>query len=154
MTNRRRSATTRSVPAQTPEQPLELTQEHIRPLIPLIDRLNEAGAEDELKVISRQLTRLSFRRSRSPAVSSPKSRWATPPGGPTVLSLRAFHHSTKIGSRIDLIDDLEVGENLPRRKLFDFLLVQTVEPIKERPLVRRQFRMLSRARHGDSTCFG
>jgi len=52
MTNRRRSATTRSVPAQTPEQLLELTQEHIRPLIPLIDRLNEAGAEDELKVIS------------------------------------------------------------------------------------------------------
>src|SRR5262249_18527734 len=66
-----------------------------------------------------------------------------------VLSLRAFHHSTNIGSRIDLIDDLEVGENLPRRKLFDFLLVQTVEPIKERPLVRRQFRMLSRARHGE-----
>ena len=32
MTNRRRSATTRSVPAQTPEQLLELTQEHIRPL--------------------------------------------------------------------------------------------------------------------------
>jgi hypothetical protein len=49
------------VPAQTPEQLLELTQEHIRPLIPLIDRLNEAGAEDELKVISRQLTRLYFR---------------------------------------------------------------------------------------------
>src|SRR5262249_10810389 len=44
-----------------PEQLLELTQEHIRPLIPLIDRLNEAGAEDELKVISRQLTRLYFR---------------------------------------------------------------------------------------------
>jgi hypothetical protein len=61
MTNRRRSATARSVPAQTPEQLLELTQEHIRPLIPLIDRLNEAGAEDELKVISKQLTRLSFR---------------------------------------------------------------------------------------------
>ena len=61
MTNRRRSATTRSVPAQTPEQLLELTQEYIRPLIPLIDRLNEAGAEDELKVISRQLTRLCFR---------------------------------------------------------------------------------------------
>src|SRR6516162_9451738 len=61
MTNRRRSATTRSVPAQTPEQLLELTQEHIRPLIRLIDRLNEAGAEDELKVISRQLTRLYFR---------------------------------------------------------------------------------------------
>jgi hypothetical protein len=64
-----------------------------------------------------------------------------------VLSLRAFHHSTNIGSGIDLIDDLEVGENLPRRKLFDFLLVQTVEPIKERPLVRRQFRMLFGARH-------
>jgi hypothetical protein len=61
MTNRRRSATTRSAPAQTPEQLLELTQEYIRPLIPLIDRLNEAGAEDELKVISRQLTRLYFR---------------------------------------------------------------------------------------------
>ncbi len=39
--------------SQTPEQLLELTQEHIRPLIPLIDRLNEAGAEDELKVISK-----------------------------------------------------------------------------------------------------
>jgi len=57
---------------------------------------------------------------------------------------------TNIGSRIDLIDDLEVGENLPRRKLFDLLLVQAVEPIKERPLVRRQFRMLFGARHGDS----
>jgi hypothetical protein len=61
MTNRRRSATTRSVPAQSPEQLLELTQEHIRPLIGLIDRLSEAGAENELRVISKQLTRLSFR---------------------------------------------------------------------------------------------
>jgi hypothetical protein len=61
MTNRRRSVTTRSVPAETPERLLELTQEHIRPLIGLIDRLNEAGAEDELRVISKQLTRLSFR---------------------------------------------------------------------------------------------
>ena len=61
MSNRRRSATTRSVLAQTPEQLLELTQERIRPLIGLIDRLNEAGAEDELRVISKQLTRLSFR---------------------------------------------------------------------------------------------
>ena len=51
MTNRRRSATTRSVPAQTPEQLLELAQEHIRPLIGVIDRLNEAKAEDELRVI-------------------------------------------------------------------------------------------------------
>jgi hypothetical protein len=67
------------------------------------------------------------------------------------LSLRAFHYSKNIGSGIDLIDDLEVGENLPRRKLFDFLLVQTVEPIKERPFVRRQFRMLFGRRHGDST---
>src|SRR5262249_39096618 len=72
-------------------------------------------------------------------------------GLPTImLSLRAFHYSTNIGFGIDLIDDLEVGENLPRRKLFDFLLVQAVEPIKERPLVRRQFRMLFGARHGDS----
>ena len=61
MTKRRHSATTRSVPAGTPERLFKLTQEHIRPLIPLIDRLNEAGAEDELKVISRQLTRLYFR---------------------------------------------------------------------------------------------
>jgi hypothetical protein len=61
MTNRRRSATTRSLPAQTPEQLLELAQKYIRPLIEVIDRLNEAGAEDELSVISKQLTRLSFR---------------------------------------------------------------------------------------------
>jgi hypothetical protein len=57
----RREGATRSVPAQTSEQLLELTQEHIRPLIGLIDRLSEAGAEDELRVISKQLTRLSFR---------------------------------------------------------------------------------------------
>ena len=61
MTNRRRSATTRSVPAQSPDQLLEVAQEHIRPLIGVIDRLNEAQAEDELRVISKQLTRLSFR---------------------------------------------------------------------------------------------
>ena len=67
MTNRRRSATTRSVPAQTPEQLLELTQEHIRPLIGLIDRLGEAGAEDELRVISKQLTRLSLRAQPLPS---------------------------------------------------------------------------------------
>jgi hypothetical protein len=61
MTKRPRSATTRSVPAQTPEQLLELAQDHIRPLIGVIDQLNEADAEDELRVISKQLTRLSFR---------------------------------------------------------------------------------------------
>jgi hypothetical protein len=61
MTNRRRSATTRPVPAKTPEQLLELAQKHIRPLIDVIDRLNEVGAEDELRVISKQLTRLCFR---------------------------------------------------------------------------------------------
>ena len=65
MSNRRRSATTRSVP--TPEQLLELTQEHIRPLIGLIDQLSEAGAEDELRVISKQLTRLSFRAQPPPS---------------------------------------------------------------------------------------
>ena len=59
MSNRRRSATTHSVPA--PEQLLELAQEHIRPLIGVIDRLNEADAEDELRVISKQLTRLCLR---------------------------------------------------------------------------------------------
>src|SRR5262249_1480873 len=67
MTNRRRSATARSVPAQTPTQLLELTQEHIRPLIGMIDRLNEAGAEDELRVITRQLTRLVFRAQPLPS---------------------------------------------------------------------------------------
>jgi hypothetical protein len=55
------------VPAQTPEQLLELTQEHIRPLIGMIDRLNQAGAGDELKVISRQLTRLVFRAQPLPS---------------------------------------------------------------------------------------
>ena len=67
MTNRRRSATTRSVPAQTREQLLEQAQEYIRPLIGVIDRLNEANSEDELKVISRQLTRLSFRAQPLPS---------------------------------------------------------------------------------------
>src|SRR5262249_42250185 len=50
----------RPMPAETPDRLLELTQEHIRPVIGLIDRLNEAGAEDELRVISKQLTRLSL----------------------------------------------------------------------------------------------
>ena len=67
MSNRRRSATTRSVLAQTPEQLLELTQEHIRPPIAMIDRLNEAGAEDELRVISKRLTRLLYRAQLIPA---------------------------------------------------------------------------------------
>jgi hypothetical protein len=64
MTNHRRSATIRSTSAQTPEQLFELAQEHIRPLIGVIDRLNEADAEDELRVISKQLTRLCFRVQR------------------------------------------------------------------------------------------
>jgi len=77
MTNRRRSATTRSVRAQTPEQLLELTQEFIRPLIGMIDELNEAGAEDELRVIRQQLTRLVLRAQPLPrAASSPKNRSA------------------------------------------------------------------------------
>jgi hypothetical protein len=77
MTNRRRSATTRSVPAQTPEQLFEVAQEHIRPLIGVIDRLNEADAEDELRVISKQLTRLCFRVHPLPQRQvAPKSRSA------------------------------------------------------------------------------
>jgi len=64
ITNRRRSAIILSVPAQTPEQLLALAQEHIRPLIEVIDRLNEADAEDELGVISKQLTRLCLRVQR------------------------------------------------------------------------------------------
>jgi hypothetical protein len=50
-----------------PEQLFELTQEHIRPLIGLIDRLNEVGAEDELSVISKQLTRLVYRAQPLPS---------------------------------------------------------------------------------------
>jgi hypothetical protein len=61
MTNRRGPTIARLVPARTPEQLFELTQEHIRPLIGLIDRLNEVGAEDELSVIGKQLTRLVCR---------------------------------------------------------------------------------------------
>src|SRR5262249_22360390 len=59
MTKHRRAATTRSVPAETPERLLELTQEHIRPLIGLIDRQKEAGADDELSIISKHPRRLS-----------------------------------------------------------------------------------------------
>jgi hypothetical protein len=70
VTNRRRSATTRSVSAQTPDQLLEQAQEHIRPLIGLIDRLNEANAEDELGVINRQLARLCFRVQPLPAINN------------------------------------------------------------------------------------
>ena len=52
-------------------------QEHIRPLIGVIDWLNEVGAEDELRVISKQLTRLVFRAQPLPrAASSPKNRSA------------------------------------------------------------------------------
>jgi hypothetical protein len=77
MTNRRRSATTRSLPAQTPVQLLELAQEHIRPLIGMIDELNEVGAEDELRVIRQQLTRLVFRAQPLPQRQlAPKSRSA------------------------------------------------------------------------------
>ena len=36
-------------------------QEYIRPLIGMIDELNEVGAEDELRVIRQQLSRLLFR---------------------------------------------------------------------------------------------
>ena len=43
----------------------------------VIDRLNEVGAEDELRVISKQLTRLVFRAQPFPrAASSPKNRSA------------------------------------------------------------------------------
>jgi hypothetical protein len=42
---------------------------------------------------------------------------------PFLKRLFTSRDPTSIGSRIDLIDDLEVGEKLPRRELFDFLLV-------------------------------
>ena len=61
MTNRRVSTIARLVQAKTGEQLFERIQEHIRPLIGMIDELNEVGAEDELRVIRQQLTRLIFR---------------------------------------------------------------------------------------------
>jgi hypothetical protein len=59
-----------------------------------------------------------------------------------VPPLRAFHHSTNIGSGIDPINELEVGEDLPRCEPFDFLLTQAVEPIKKRTLLGGQLRRL------------
>ena len=77
MTNRRGSTTARLVQAKTGEQLFERSQEHIRPLIRMIDELNEVGAEDELRVIRQQLTRLVFRAQPLPrAASSPKNRSA------------------------------------------------------------------------------
>jgi hypothetical protein len=60
MTKRRGSTAARSV-SGAPEQLFDVTQEYIRPLIGLIDRLHEVGAEDELRVIAKQLTRLVYR---------------------------------------------------------------------------------------------
>ena len=54
MTNHRGSTTARPVSGAS-EQLFNLTQGHIRPLIGLIERLNEIGAEDELRVIAAQL---------------------------------------------------------------------------------------------------
>jgi hypothetical protein len=59
MTNHRGSTTARPVSGAS-EQLFNLTQGHIRPLIGLIERLNEIGAEDELRVIAAQLTRLVY----------------------------------------------------------------------------------------------
>ena len=76
MTNHRGSTTARPV-SGIPEQLFDLSQEHIRPLIGLIDRLNEVGAEDELRVIRQQLTRLLFRAQPLPQRQvAPKSRSA------------------------------------------------------------------------------
>jgi hypothetical protein len=80
MTNRRGSTPPRLAQAKTGERLFERTQEHIRPLIGMIDKLNEVGAEDELRVIRQQLTRLLFRAQLLPQ-RVPKSR-SGPPGGP------------------------------------------------------------------------
>jgi hypothetical protein len=75
MTNPRGSTTARLVQAKTGEQLFERTQEHIRLLIGMIDELNEVGAEDELRVIRQQLTRLVFRTQPLPKRQvAPKSR--------------------------------------------------------------------------------
>ena len=96
MIDRRRSAAARLVPPQTPERPFELTQEHIRPLLAMIDRLNEAGAEDELRVISKQLTRLVYRAQLLPTGKYPEIRSARNRAGPLltcVLINRDCRHS-------------------------------------------------------------
>jgi len=96
MIDRRRSAAARLVPPQTPERPFELTQEHIRPLLAMIDRLNEAGAEDELRVISKQLTRLVYRAQLFPTGKYPEIRSARNRAGPLltcVLINRDCRHS-------------------------------------------------------------
>ena len=77
MTSRRGSTTARLVQGKTGEQLFERTQEHIRPLIGMIDELNEVGAEEELRVIRQQLTRLVFRAEPLPKRQvAPKSRSA------------------------------------------------------------------------------
>jgi hypothetical protein len=73
-----------SVTAKSPEQLLELAQEYIRPLIEVIDQLNEADAEDERQVISKQLARLCFRvRPPSPKGRSARQKKALPKRGST-----------------------------------------------------------------------
>ena len=58
MTDRRGSTTARSVPAKASEQLFDLSQE--------IDRLNEVGAEHELRVIANNSRGWSTGRSHSP----------------------------------------------------------------------------------------
>ena len=89
MIDRRGSAAARLVPPQTPERPFELTQEHIRPLLAMIDRLNEAGAEDEPRVISKQLTRLVYRAQLLPTGNYPESRSARNRAGPFLTCVLA-----------------------------------------------------------------
>src|SRR5262249_31822602 len=48
------------VPAKASEQLFDLSQEHIRPLIGLIDRLNEVGAEHELTLLWQILSGTGF----------------------------------------------------------------------------------------------
>jgi hypothetical protein len=76
MTKPSPSATTRSVPAQSPEKLLEVAQDHIRPLIGVIDQLNEADAEDEPKGYQQTAHTAVFQGSHSAAISSLKSRSA------------------------------------------------------------------------------
>ncbi len=49
------------VSPMTAQELMTLAQRHIRSLTAIIDRLNEIGAQDELRSISLHLTRLAFR---------------------------------------------------------------------------------------------
>src|SRR5215831_10074718 len=97
--------------------------------------------------IARTIQMLTRIRAGLPPFSPPES--GSLPGGPTCASTSRVPPFDEYRSGIDPINELEVGEDLPRCEPFDFLLTQAVEPIKKRTLLGGQLRRLFGARHGD-----